>query len=424
MIAPGVPLLELRNVSKFYGEPESRILVLDRISFILRESEFVALLGQSGSGKSTLLRIITGLTPPSLGEVLYRGERLRGVNPHASIVFQTFALYPWFTALENVELALKAKGIPLEQRRIKAEALLDIVGLDGFEDAYPRELSGGMRQKVGFARALAVEPELLCMDEPFSGLDVLSAETLRGELLELWLGKKLPTKAILMVTHNIDEAVLLADRAIVLSKNPGRVIADFPIRLAYPRDRKSREFAAVVDRIYRIITQAAPLPPPPEAALAIPLPHAPIVAVAGLAERVLELEGRQDLYKLAEDLNMEVDDLLPVTAAAERLGLGQVREGDFILTELGKEFAEADVLTRKDMLRPRILEVPLIRHIFTVLESTRDKAMPEEFFLEELRRSFSEDEAQAQLETAVDWGRYAELFTYDHDSRELYIEQR
>ncbi|MBI2952687.1 MAG: AAA-associated domain-containing protein [Chloroflexi bacterium] len=415
-------MVELREVSKFYGGRESKILVLDRISFALQAGEFVVLLGQTGSGKSTLLRIITGLTPPSLGEVLYRGERLRGPNPHASIIFQTFALYPWFTALENVELPLKAKGLAPVSRRQRAEAFLDMVGLDGFEDAYPRELSGGMRQKVGFARALAVEPELLCMDEPFSALDVLSAETLRGDLLDLWLGKKLPIKAILMVTHNIDEAVLLADRAIVLSKNPGRVLADFPIRLSYPRDRKSAQFAAVVDRIYRIITQGVPLPPTPTAVLAVPLPHAPIEAIAGLVELVLDQEGRQDLYRLADDLNMEVDDLLPVTAAAEMLGLGQVREGDFILTPAGVGFAEADVLARKDMLRPRVIEVPLVRHILDVLTSARDETMPQEFFLDELRLNFSEGEARAQLETAIDWGRYAEVFTYDHDSRELYIE--
>lgn len=416
-------LVELHGVSKYYGKPEGRILVLDDISFSIREGEFVALLGQSGSGKSTLLRIVMGLTPPSAGEVLYRGQPLEGVNPHAAIVFQTFALYPWFTALENVDVALKAKGMPAEERRRKAEALLDLVGLDGFEDAYPRELSGGMRQKVGFARALAVEPELLLMDEPFSALDVLSAETLRGDLLELWLEKKLPIKAILMVTHNIDEAVLMADRAIVLSRNPGRVIGDFPIALPYPRNRKSRAFNAVVDRIYRLITRAVPPPIVPEAELARPLPHVSIDAVAGLAEEVAGREGqREDLYRLAADLLMEVDDLLPVTAAAEMLGVGRVEQADFILEPLGREFAEADVLRRKELLRPRILAVPLVRRIVSVLRSAEDQTMPEEFFLSLLRKAFSEEEARAQLETAIDWGRYAEVFTYDHDTRELYIE--
>lgn len=417
-------LVELREISKFYGKPGERILVLDDIGFRIKEGEFVALLGQSGSGKSTLLRIIMGLTKPDTGVVAYRGEPLRGVNPHAAIIFQTFALYPWFTALENVDLALKAKGVPPRQRRQKAEALLDMVGLDGFEDAYPRELSGGMRQKVGFARALAVEPELLCMDEPFSALDVLSAETLRGELMELWLGKKLPTKAILMVTHNIEEAVLLADRAIVLSHNPGRVIGDFRISLRYPRDRKSRAFSAVVDRIYRLITRPVLLPTGLEAELEKPLPHASIEAIAGLAEEMIGREGREDLYRLAGDLRMEADELLPVVTAAEILGLGHVEQADFILEPLGREFAEAEVLRRKELLRPRILQVPLVRRIVAALEVAEDDRMPEEHFLEILRKGFSEGEARAQLETAIDWGRYAELFSYDHDSRELFLEEQ
>lgn len=416
-------LVELRGVSKYYGKPEGRILVLDDISFCIREGEFVALLGQSGSGKSTLLRIVMGLTSPNSGEVLYRGEPLEGVNPHAAIVFQSFALYPWFTALENVELALKPKGMPPEERRHKAEALLDTVGLDGFEDAYPRELSGGMRQKVGFARALAVEPEILLMDEPFSALDVLSAETLRGELMELWLGQKLPTKAMLMVTHNIEEAVLLTDRAIVLSRNPGRVIGDFFIQLPYPRDRNSPAFNAIVDRIYRLITRVVAPSLMPEAELASPLPGGVrIDEVAGLTEQMVAHAEREDLYRLAADLHMEVDELLPVTAAAEMLGLGRVERGDFILDPLGREFAEAEVLRRKELLKAGVLEVPLVRRIFTVLQSAEDKTMPEEFFLDILRKGFSDREARVQLETAIDWGRYAELFSYDHDSRELYLE--
>ncbi len=416
-------IVELRGVTRYYGKGGERVLVLDDVSFRIREGEFVALLGQSGSGKSTLLRIVMGLTPPSAGEVLYRGEPLRGVNPHASIIFQSFALYPWYTALENVELALKPKGMPAEERRRKAEALLDTVGLDGFEDAYPRELSGGMRQKVGFARALAVEPELLCMDEPFSALDVLSAETLRGELLDLWLGKKLPMRAILMVTHNIEEAVLLADRAIVLSHNPGRVVGDFPIALPYPRNRKSREFTALVDRIYRLITRVPAVRGVAPAALATPLPHASIEAIAGLTEVMVGREGREDLYRLASDLGLESDELLSVTRAAEMLGLGRIEQADFILEPLGREFAEADVLRRKELLRPKVLEVPLVHDIVHSLEAAEDNTLPEEYFLATLRRAYSDEEARAQLETAIDWGRYAELFSYDHDSRELFVER-
>lgn len=422
------PLLQVENVTKYYGPPEARIMVLEDVSFSVDEGEFVAILGHTGSGKSTLLRIVTGLLRPDTGQVLYRGEPLRGVNPYAAIVFQTFALYPWLTALENVELALKARGIPLPQRRQRALELLDMVGLDGFEDAYPRELSGGMRQKVGFARALALEPELLCMDEPFSALDVLSASNLRTELRNLWLQKKLPIKAILMVTHNLEEAVFLADRAIVLSRNPGRVIADIPIPLPHPRQLHAAPFNEMVDLLYQVITEgAAPevvrRPPARVEERLEPLPHAPIDAITGLLELVHDRGGKEDLRQLAEDLLMEVDDLLPITDAAVMLGLAEVEGGDFKLTDLGTAFAEADVLKRKEIFRDRILILPQIRRIVSLLDAQEDKTVSEEVFLEMLEKDFSASEARAQLETAIDWGRYAELFTYDKDSGELYIEE-
>jgi NitT/TauT family transport system ATP-binding protein len=227
---------------------------LDAISLEIPTGEIVALLGPSGSGKSTLMRMIAGLIPPSTGQIKYHQRPLVGLNPGAAIIFQNFALYPWLTVLENVELGLKAKGEPLATRQKKALHMIDVIGLDGFENAYPKELSGGMRQRVGFARALAVEPELLCMDEPFSALDVLTAENLRIELLDLWLEKRIPTKTILIVTHGIEEAVMLADRILILGRNPGRVRADFPIKLAHYRDRKSPAFEALVDQVYRIIT--------------------------------------------------------------------------------------------------------------------------------------------------------------------------
>jgi NitT/TauT family transport system ATP-binding protein len=214
-------LITLEGVSKVYQQPNGqKISILEPINLELRSGEIVALLGPSGSGKSTLMRIIAGLIPPSNGQVLYHNRPLVGLNPGVAIVFQNFALYPWLTVLENVELGLKAKGELPEPRLQKALRMIDIIGLDGFENAYPKELSGGMRQRVGFARALAVEPELLCMDEPFSALDVLTAENLRFELLDLWLEKKIPTKAVLIVTHGIEEAVILADRIVVLGRLP------------------------------------------------------------------------------------------------------------------------------------------------------------------------------------------------------------
>ncbi|MBD3562445.1 ABC transporter ATP-binding protein, partial [Planktothrix sp. FACHB-1355] len=239
-------LISLESVKKSYQQPNGQeITILENINFDLRTGEIVALLGPSGSGKSTLMRMIAGLIPPTLGKILYHNRPLVGLNPGVAIVFQSFALYPWLTVLENVELGLKAKGELPDRRREKALRMIDVIGLDGFENAYPKELSGGMRQRVGFARALAVEPELLCMDEPFSALDVLTAENLRFELLDLWLERRIPTQTILIVTHGIEEAVILADRIIVLGRNPGRVRADLPVKLPHYRDRKSPSFQSL-----------------------------------------------------------------------------------------------------------------------------------------------------------------------------------
>src|ERR1044071_7124416 len=243
-------LLDLQGVTKAYQLQTRQFLAVKDIDLRIKPGEFVCLLGPSGCGKSTLLRIIAGLNSATSGVVSYHGQPLHGVNPYTTIVFQTFALFPWLTVQENVEIALKARGVPADARAERALKLIDTVGLDGFESAYPRELSGGMRQKVGFARAMAVEPELLCPDEPCSALDVLSAEALRGELMELWLKKKIPTKAILMVTHNIEEAVLMADRIVIMGKEPGHIIAEIGLKLHHPRQRKDTAFQSLVDKVY------------------------------------------------------------------------------------------------------------------------------------------------------------------------------
>src|SRR6266581_393773 len=300
-VAAPPALLALENVGKDYGRGERQCVAVHGVNLEVRPGEFVCLLGPSGCGKSTLLRIIAGLQPPSSGRVLYRGEPLTGINPHATIVFQTFALYPWLTVQENVEIALKAKGVPPEERRVRALKRIDTVGLDGFESAYPRELSGGMRQKVGFARAMAVEPELLCLDEPFSALDVLSAEALRGELMELWLSKSIPTRAILMVTHNIEEAVLMADRIVVMSKDPGRVVAETRVSLHHPRRRKDTAFQAIVDNVYAAVAGKPRSAvegtggEPGQAGRIRRLPAARLNALAGLLEKLAVEGGRYDL---------------------------------------------------------------------------------------------------------------------------------
>ena len=423
------PLLEVKHVTQAYGRGDRRFVAVKDANISIRDGEFVAILGPSGCGKSTLLRIITGLRQATAGQILYRGEPLRGVNPHATIVFQTFALFPWLTVQENVEVALQARGVPSKLRAPRAVELLDMVGLDGFESAYPRELSGGMRQKVGFARALAVEPELLCLDEPFSALDVLSAEALRGELLELWSSGKIPTRAILMVSHNIEEAVFMADRVIVMDKGPGRVTAEMPIMLTHPRDRKSHEFLGIVDRIYGLLageTQPEKVEvgtAPGEPGLTHPLPAIGINDLAGLLERLDEAPGnRADIFRLAGDLGVDSDHLLRVTEAAELLGLAAVASGDITLTPLGQTFADASILARKEIFATRIRRLPVFRWAIDLLATSEDHQLRWDFFLRILELEFPADEAERQLDTIVNWGRYAEVLAYDDDTEVVRLE--
>src|SRR5258708_2753240 len=327
----GAELVALKNVGKTFGRGNKKVEALRGINLSIREGEFVALLGASGCGKSTLLRIIAGLTSVTAGEMLYRGQPLKGVNPHTTIVFQAFALYPWLSVQENVEAALEPLGVPKQDRADRSIRLLDRVGLHGFESAYPRELSGGMRQKVGFARAMAVEPELLCLDEPFSALDVLSAESLRGELMELWQSGAIPTKAILMVSHNIEEAVSMADRLVVMDKGPGHIVQQIPVTLPHPRHKKDRALLDLVDQVYAIITgktldEATELGSAPGAASGNmrALPHVEINQIAGLLEQVQSAGGRADLYRVAAASGLPFDERLPIVEALELLGFATV----------------------------------------------------------------------------------------------------
>ncbi|MGD0620403.1 MAG: nitrate/sulfonate/bicarbonate ABC transporter ATP-binding protein, partial [Bryobacteraceae bacterium] len=415
------PLIEARKVEKFYGQPgANRIQVIAPLDLCVYPGEILALLGPSGSGKSTLLRILTGLAQASAGEVLWHGQPVNGPVKNVSIVFQSFALFPWLTVLENVEAPLKACGVEGPERVKRATQMLDTVGLDGFENAYPKELSGGMKQRVGFARALVVEPEILFMDEPFSALDVLTAENLRNELLDLWEDQKMPTRTIFIVTHNIDEAVLLADRVVVLGKNPARIRTDFRVDLPRPRDHKNPRFSELVDYVYTVLTQPEAHPEVPSATPAKPqypmLPHARPGGIAGLLEILADRNGREDIHRLADLLAFEVDDMLPIVEAAAMLGFVTVSEGDVEMTAAGREFLEADILRKKELFRAAALErVPLLKKIVSALEAKTDRTLPDEFFEDLLDEHFSEDETKLQLETAINWGRYAELF--DHDSR-------
>ncbi|MEJ2709032.1 MAG: nitrate/sulfonate/bicarbonate ABC transporter ATP-binding protein [Anaerolineales bacterium] len=422
-------LLELRGVNQVYGSGQRQFIAVKDVHLSLYEDEFVALLGPSGCGKSTLLRIMIGLQRPTEGEVIYRGQMMDQVNPHATIVFQTFALFPWLTVLQNVEVALKARAVPTKLRTARALDLIDRVGLDGFENAYPRELSGGMRQKVGFARAMAVDPELLCLDEPFSALDVLSAESLRGELLELWNSGNIPTRAILMVTHNIEEAVLLADRIVVMDKDPGRIVADLHIELTHPRQRKSTQFLDLVDKAYALLagqTQPEHIElgtAPGEPGRTRGLPYINIGDLAGMLEHLAELpDTRSDIYRLEDELGVDSDKLLLLTEAAELLGFATIAKGDIVLSPLGETFAEASILARKEIFAARIRRLPIFRWLISLLKAAENQQLKIEIVYTALELEFPPEAAQRQIDILINWGRYAEILSYDDDDEVLYPE--
>jgi NitT/TauT family transport system ATP-binding protein len=428
-------IIRAQQVEKFYSQPsENRIQVIAPTDLSIIPGNIVALLGPSGSGKSTLLRMLSGLSAPSAGQVFWHEKPISSVQINVSIVFQSFALFPWLTVLENVEAPLKARGMDPDERRERSMKILDTVGLDGFQAAYPKELSGGMRQRVGFARALVVEPEVLFMDEPFSALDVLTAENLRSELLELWHKKTIPTRSIFIVTHNIEEAVLLADRIIVLGRNPGHIRTDFKVTLPHPRDRKASEFTGIVDFIYKVLTRpdVVPANEPAHQHPSKPrdqrqmkyetLPHARPGGIAGLLELLIDHKGRADIYRLADDLAFEIDDLFPIVEAAQLLDFLRVEEGDAVITPEGHDYAESEILRQKELFRKAAVEhVLLLRQITRALENKSDHTVPEEFFMDMLDEQFSEEETRRQLETAVTWGRYAELFDFDAARRRFML---
>ena len=441
-------LISVDHVSKRFPLPDGKgeFTVLNDVSLTVRAGEVVALLGRSGSGKSTLLRIMAGLIRPSQGQVLSNGEPLRGANRNLAMVFQSFALLPWLTVQDNVELGLAARSVPRAERRERALKAIDIVGLDGFENAYPKELSGGMKQRVGFARAFVLEPEVLFMDEPFSALDVLTAENLRGEIDDLWNAGTFPSKSILIVTHNIEEAVYLADRIVILGSKPGRIRGELLVNLPRPHDRNHPRFKALVDYIYSVMTNpdiavtgevagaetgvavaGAGVEPSPQRSsgspFARPLPHVRVGGISGLLELVAEKrEGGGSIPQLAQRLQLEVDDLLPLLDAAVLLGFAEVSDGDVRLTAIGRDFATTTILRSKDLFRQQALgRIPVLSSIVHTLQEKENRSMRSDFFLGIWDDYFPLEEAERQLATTVDWGRYAELFEYDAIEGRLYL---
>jgi NitT/TauT family transport system ATP-binding protein len=422
-------LLEVAHVRRTFprGGGED-LLVLDDVNLTLKEGEIVGLLGRSGSGKSTLLRLIAGLARPQGGNLTYMGTPIEGPAQGVAMVFQGFALFPWLTVLENVQLGLEALGLLPGETRARALAAIDLIGLDGYESAYPRELSGGMRQRVGFARAVVVHPNILLMDEPFSALDVLTAENLRTDLIELWGNRKLPIKGILLVTHNIEEAVLMCDRVLLMSSNPGRVASEIRIDLPQPRDRTSLPFENYVDQIYVEMTarrvermrQAQG-----GANIAMPLVHVSPNTIAGLIEALAAppYDGKADLPDIAYEQELEVDELFPVAEAMQLLRLADVEGGDIKLTHMGRRFADSELNERKEIFARALMnQVPLAAHIRRVLDERTSHSAPKSRFLDELEDHMAEDTAEETLKTIVSWARFGELFSYDDDSAMFSLE--
>jgi NitT/TauT family transport system ATP-binding protein len=422
-------LLNVDKVSQVFstGSGETRAPVLSDVSMSLRTGEIVALLGRSGSGKSTLLRLIAGLTRPTEGTVTISGEPVSGPAKEVAMVFQSFALFPWLDVLDNVEIGPRANGVPLDETRKRALKAIDTIGLDGFESAYPKELSGGMRQRVGFARALVMQPKILLMDEPFSALDVLTAETLRTDLLDLWQEGRIPIKAILMVTHNIEEAVLMADRILVLASNPGRIASEIAVTLPHPRDRLDPNFRELVDRIYALMTQRPDTTKPAarEAAaaamgLGLALPRVSTNSLAGMLEEIAAppYNGKADLPHLADSLQLEIDELFPLGETLQLLRLAEFEDADIKLTTLGQRFVDMDVDQRKKVFGDQVLaHIPLASHIKRVLDERPSHRAPATRFREELEDYMSEDYAERTLRAIINLGRYGELFAYDENSQ-------
>jgi NitT/TauT family transport system ATP-binding protein len=426
------PLLEIRGVRKVYPKPGGgELLVLDDINLRVQEGEILGLLGRTGSGKSTLLRLISGLAQTAAGSISYLGRAVEGPAPGIAMVFQSFALFPWLTVLENVELGLEALRLPVNEIRRRSLAAIDLIGLDGFESAYPRELSGGMRQRVGFARALVVHPNILLMDEPFSALDVLTAETLRTDFLDLWSEGQLPIKAVILVTHNIEEAVLMCDRILIFSASPGRIMSEIRITLPHPRHRLDPRFRELVEQIYVAMTtqpsdQARSRSDHfPGLGIGSVLPQVSTNRLSGLVETVAgaPYSGKADLPVIASILQKEVDELFPIAETLQMLRFAEIGGGDIRLTEAGMAFANAEMDERKRLFRRHLLGyVPLAQHIRRVLDERASHTAPKSRFLDELEDYMTSEAAEQTLRAVIEWGRYAEAFAYDDEMATFNLE--
>jgi NitT/TauT family transport system ATP-binding protein len=430
---PGEQILAVKAANKSFRRPNGEpLVVLEKVDLKLQEGELVGLLGRSGSGKSTLLRLIAGLSRPNGGALEYLGKPVAGPPPGIAMVFQSFALFPWLTVLENVEIGLEAMGVGQAEKRSRALAAIDMIGLDGYESAFPRELSGGMRQRVGFARAVVTHPNILLMDEPFSALDVLTAETLRTDFLDLWSEGQLPIKAVILVTHNIEEAVQMCDRILLFASNPGRILLELKVDLPHPRNRQDPAFRALVEKIYVAMTARqdpvaalARAEKFPGTGIATILPRVSTNLLAGMTEAVAEkpYSGRADLPEIARQLQLEIDELFPVGETLQMLRLAELEGGDIRLTEAGRRFAESEITEKKRIFAQHLIAyLPLAAHIRRVLDERPNREAPKSRFSEELQDHMTPEAAEMTLRSVINWGRFAEIFAYDDDAQRFTLE--
>src|SRR5262245_12014218 len=426
-----IPLLETHDIRQAFRKPDgSELLVLDGIELKVAQGEIVGLLGRSGSGKSTLLRLVAGLSQPSSGAITYLGKPVNGPAPGIAMVFQSFALFPWLTVLDTAQIGLDALWLHERHTRRRALAAIDLIGLDGFESAYPRELSGGMRQRVGFARALVVHPNILLMDEPFSALDVLTAETLRTDFLDLWCEGRMPIKAVILVTHNIEEAVLMCDRILLFGSHPGRILTEIPVRLPQPRNRLDPSFRTLVERIYVEMTAKPGTGPArnelfPGLGIGMVLPRVSSNLLSGLMEKVAAppFNGAADLPQIASELQMEIDELFPVGETLQMMRFAELAGGDIKLTDVGLAFASAALDERKRIFARQLLNyVPLAAHVRRVLDERPSHTAPRSRFFDELEDYMNGDAAEQTLRAIVSWARYAEVFAYDDQNAVFSLE--
>jgi len=425
-------LLQVDGVCKAFPKPDGgNLAVLEGVQLRLEEGQIVGLLGRSGSGKSTLLRLIAGLDAPSSGSLAFRGQPIDGPPCGIAMVFQSFALFPWLTVFENVALGLEAQHMEKGQIRKRSLAAIDLIGLDGFESAYPRELSGGMRQRVGFARALVVHPDVLLMDEPFSALDVLTAETLRTDFLDLWAEGRAPIKGVILVTHNIEEAVLMCDRILVFGSNPGRILNEIDVKIPQPRKRLDPVFRELVERIYVEMTSRRTGATPgrnerfPGLGIGSVMRRVSSNLLSGLLETIAAppFNGTADLPKIASDLQMEIDELFPVAETLQLMRFAEIEGGDIRLTEAGTAFVNADLDERKRMFARHLLNyVPLAAHIRRVLDERASHSARKSRFIDELEDFMGEDDAEDTLRAVISLARYAEAFAYNDETAAFSLE--